>query len=905
MPKTVFTTLLILILLFPAAAASTNSGPAGQERVALVIGNSAYDPDPLKTPVNDAQDMADVLESLGFEVILRLDADQKSITKAIRDFARLIPSARVALFYFAGYGLQMDGRNFLLPIGCRLRDKSDVEFDGLDVTRVLEKMDAPGNRINMVILDACRDIPFVRGIPSLKSGLAPLPAPQGTILAYANSPDRTVPDEPGRNSVYTKALKSRLLEPGLTVFQIFKMIRRQVAKTTQGRQTPWESSSLSADFSFQSPAAASRPAPSPPPPAKVASPAPPPPPPAKSPDSPRSAGKKVAMPKPAPQPEPAPAPAPPPPPPAPPTGGSGPTGNKDATVAITLPPDSEKAVPISVTPPSEGQAAPDQTVIHRYPTLETPEEVFPGHEFAAQVSLTEDLITPEVKVKTGQVDEEGRLVLKLPQGQESWDLKVIMTAPGFNFKDGRNIAALTLPRQGDSTPAVFYLTPKPGINRDRPALLFVTLWHQGVFLAKIAREVTVAESSEAGAEKPAASAAPAAGPAATAAPEPPPASLDFNLKQPDLTLYILEKIDPANPGQAQIIINSPYLQPSVHYFNQAQGLSDWLKAQYLKFMQTQTRGMAVVPKRSTEGEYPSGKETLATLTGFGRQLYRQFAPPAFKEAFWKLVDRLGPDFKTIQIFTDNPGLPWELMRPCRADGSDERDFLGVEFEVGRWHVGRSTSQLDRPPQTMPIKDFVVIAPEYNSEVELPGQKIEIEALSSLKEYRRLPGRIENLEKLIGDLPQGIVHFAGHGRVSPSAQFVISLEDSDLDLMTWQGMTPARPSRNHPFFFMNACDVGQAVKIADFVSGWAPAVLEAGGSGFIGSLWPLDDQSAALFAARFYELLNQGLEKGPVNLPDILKETRRLFLNQGDPAFLAYIYYGDPNFQLFRAPAGRN
>lgn len=185
---------------------------------------------------------------------------------------------------------------------------------------------------------------------------------------------------------------------------------------------------------------------------------------------------------------------------------------------------------------------------------------------------------------------------------------------------------------------------------------------------------------------------------------------------------------------------------------------------------------------------------------------------------------------------------------------------------------------------------------------LPSQQKEIAALQSINGFRQVSGKFDPLQELFGNFPSGIIHFAGHGEVQQSfeniPEYVILLEDAKLDLLTWRGIASGSP-RNNPFFFFNACDVGQSHNVANFVDGWAPAVLETGASGYIGGLWPLGDASAADFAVRFYEILDDKLKDGPVNVADLLRETRKNFTENGDPTFLAYIYYGDPNFEFVR------
>ena len=151
-----------------------------------------------------------------------------------------------------------------------------------------------------------------------------------------------------------------------------------------------------------------------------------------------------------------------------------------------------------------------------------------------------------------------------------------------------------------------------------------------------------------------------------------------------------------------------------------------------------------------------------------------------------------------------------------------------------------------------------------------------------------------------NLPTGIVHFSGHGRTYLSIEgfptYNIVLENSELDVMTWRGLVQGSRSAQ-PFYFFNACGLADVHIVADFVEGWAPAVLDAGASGYIGGMWPLADRSAARFAARFYGSLEQGMKSGPTAIASALQDARRLFYETGDPTYLAYAYYGDVNLRF--------
>ena len=240
---------------------------AGEERrVALVIGNAAYDTAPLRNPVNDARAMATTLRTLGFEVTALENAALIDMKRAIDDFGdRLRSGGGVGLFYFSGHGVQIQGRNFLLPVGVRVKGERDVEYEAVDAGRVLGKMEDAGNRMNLVILDACRDNPFARSFRSAAAGLASMDAASGTFVAYATAPGRTADDGSGGNGLYTEQLMRYMRTPGLKVEDVFKRVRIDVERTSGGKQVPWESSSLKGDFYFAgAPVEAALPAPPPP-----------------------------------------------------------------------------------------------------------------------------------------------------------------------------------------------------------------------------------------------------------------------------------------------------------------------------------------------------------------------------------------------------------------------------------------------------------------------------------------------------------------------------------------------------------------------------------------------------------------------------------------------------------------
>jgi hypothetical protein len=252
------------------------AGPAAAEkRVALVVGNSAYQNiTRLDNPRNDATLMADTLSSLGFTLIggrARLDLDKAALDTDVQTFGRQIQGADVALFFYAGHGVQVNGSNYLVPVGANPTREADVDFQMVDVNLVLRQMQGSGTRLNMVILDACRNNPFgARGLRGADGGLAQMRAPEGTLISYATQPGSVAMDGSDGHSPYTRALAATVKQPGLDIFQTFNQVGLAVKRETGGSQQPWVSSSpIDGSFYFVAPPPAAGPqvaiAPPPPP----------------------------------------------------------------------------------------------------------------------------------------------------------------------------------------------------------------------------------------------------------------------------------------------------------------------------------------------------------------------------------------------------------------------------------------------------------------------------------------------------------------------------------------------------------------------------------------------------------------------------------------------------------------
>jgi hypothetical protein len=247
--------LLFLSATFCAVPASAD------KRVALVVGNSAYrNVAILDNPAKDARLLADTLSSLGFTLVgggAQLDLDKPSLDRAVQAFGSQLAGADVGLFYYAGHGVQVRGENYLIPVDANPTKEADVDFQMLDANLVLRQMEGAGTRLNIVILDACRNNPFGgRGLAvdraraaentrlrDTRGGLAQMQAPQGTLISFATQPGSVAQDGGDGNSPYAKALALTMRRPNLDIFQMFNQVGLTVKRATGGAQQPWVSSS--------------------------------------------------------------------------------------------------------------------------------------------------------------------------------------------------------------------------------------------------------------------------------------------------------------------------------------------------------------------------------------------------------------------------------------------------------------------------------------------------------------------------------------------------------------------------------------------------------------------------------------------------------------------------------------
>lgn len=259
---------LLFTLIAAASAALLPAGPAhAEKRVALVIGNAAYkETAKLANPVNDAKEIASALKASGFEVILGVDVDKREFDTKVRNFAHLTENADVAIFFYAGHGLQVAGRNYLIPVDASLQNERDLDFDAQSLDFILKQMELNrADKTSIVFLDACRDNPFAQNLArsmgtrstSIGKGLAQVDTGVGTFIAYSTQPGNVALDGSGKNSPFTTALAKHVRAEGRDLTSVMIETRKDVLAATNGKQVPWDHSALTGEFYFH-PTAAQR-----------------------------------------------------------------------------------------------------------------------------------------------------------------------------------------------------------------------------------------------------------------------------------------------------------------------------------------------------------------------------------------------------------------------------------------------------------------------------------------------------------------------------------------------------------------------------------------------------------------------------------------------------------------------
>ena len=253
--------ILLSALLLPAALFSQAAPGPPEARFALLIGNNDYQHAPsLRNAVNDANDLGAVLQQIGFQVQVVTNADRRAMEESMDRFVASLTPGGVGLFLFSGHGMQIDQENYLVPVDFELKDEASVKYDAYPASKLHDRVARSGVRLNIVILDACRNNGFSTS-RSGSSGLAAMNAARGSFIAFSTAPGATASDNPrGRNGLFTSHLLETIRKPGLKLDDVFNQVRQSVYQASENKQLAWTSSSVIGDFYFL-PAGAAAPAP--------------------------------------------------------------------------------------------------------------------------------------------------------------------------------------------------------------------------------------------------------------------------------------------------------------------------------------------------------------------------------------------------------------------------------------------------------------------------------------------------------------------------------------------------------------------------------------------------------------------------------------------------------------------
>ncbi|MFQ5570950.1 MAG: caspase family protein [Rhodothermales bacterium] len=251
--------LLVVPLLYAQHGVRTlrpepGTGTSGEARVALVIGNTQYQhARSLQNPANDARGMAQALQRLGFTVVIGMDLTHEQMDDAVNQFSRQLGGSEVGLFFYAGHGAQVDGVNYLIPVDAQIERENQVKYRTVSAEEVLATMEDASGRLNVVILDACRDNPFRSWRSSAGSGWSSMNGPGGSILVFATAPGSVASDnQVGQNGLYTQELLKRIETPELEATTLFRQVSGAVKQKSNGQQEPWLALSYEGDFYFAS-----------------------------------------------------------------------------------------------------------------------------------------------------------------------------------------------------------------------------------------------------------------------------------------------------------------------------------------------------------------------------------------------------------------------------------------------------------------------------------------------------------------------------------------------------------------------------------------------------------------------------------------------------------------------------
>lgn len=525
--------------------------------------------------------------------------------------------------------------------------------------------------------------------------------------------------------------------------------------------------------------------------------------------------------------------------------------------------------------PELGFFGEDTVEIERYPRMVMPPQAVLNRKMTVFVGLGETAgASAQAEVLDGPAGDRGQITLTLPElpdDAKTWTLDVILTAPDFTL-DGDDFRTIQLPPDGPSTMARYDLT-LTSVPDDGDTAIGAYLFHEGAYIGHIGRTIdAVARARVLGEEPEATTAVTGRG----AAVRPTADSHEIHLLAIDA-------------NRALVVINQPgkTLAHTLVDFDR-NALPAFLGP---KFAALRSRGLDRAPTD------PVGMDMVR---GLGSQLWT-ITPAPVRSHLLKIWS--DDDVKGLRIYTNVPGFPWELVRPQDADGK-ALDALGTRFQLGRWHLQMGMSGLTVPPTAIDFRELVGMMPNYEGDDALPAVQRELAALNKVPSFRRIPGVAASVAAVFKDPPNGVLHFAGHGTAQgpddTSRRYALRLEDGAFDSTAFVGIDGKKLRDRETLVFFNACELGQADTTASIVEGWAPVMLDAGASGYIGALWPVGDDEAAAFAEAFYDDVERSIAAyGAAHVTEILRCLRAQGATRNDPTWQAYVFYGDPDTVLLR------
>lgn len=522
-----------------------------------------------------------------------------------------------------------------------------------------------------------------------------------------------------------------------------------------------------------------------------------------------------------------------------------------------------------------GLPLPPAYTLVRYPTLEAPMQVFVDRPFMLAIGL-------------GKAPDEGTsglIVLEnLPPDRKSFPVEFEVLSKDFMFTGDNNRGVLEVTPDEQTAHVQLELTPLPIEGEHHLADLIVVFRFDGKRCGTARRTLLILAHETATAE--------GLLPTSERTPEKKPhLEFVFGTKTPDLVFELFKS--PSDTTSFDCHVRSPHL-------------ADFPR-RYLRSTLNLTLAPATYMNNLYSRIVQQQSEISASncISAIGDILY-DIAPDCFKKAYWKLCDDLGDKFQTIQIYSDEPWIPWELIRPTRQkdDGTIEKhSFLGVEHNVGRWLNMRA----GEPPQAITATQATVIAPNYRRK-PLPYAKREAEWLEQeVGAIKLTPATKDNVLGFLQDGEAHIIHFSCHGKSFEDANVgEILLEDATLSAFELESreIRFGLAAKYHPLVFINACESGRTGLTLGGVGGLASAFIDISCSAVIGSLWSVDDKDAYEVVQMFYSRLIE--TNKPLSIADTMQEIRKEFLSRKKDTFLAYTFFGDPHatISLQRTPIRR-